>query len=63
MKTQENYRFFNNDKGKYMERIEKDGSICYFRFFNRETKVTTSCVPVWGRQEFEAMWNHIGRTD
>jgi len=63
MKTKGNFNYFNDVRGKYLERVEKDGSVAYYRFFNRETKATTSCLPVWGRQEFETIWSHMERTN
>ena len=62
MKTKGNFRFFKDSRGKYLERIEKDNSVIYYRFFNEVTKETTENIPVWGKQEFEDMWNHIPRT-
>lgn len=63
------YRFFvlNNGEEKYLERVEKDGTIKYFRHFRRDNRYFRECFPdrahIVGHDEFESVWANLVNID
>lgn len=57
-----NFNYKNTDEIKYLERVEKDGSIAYYRLLDKVEHSGREYLPTFGRQEFIDLWDHLPRT-
>ena len=56
------FNFKNTSEVKYLERVEKDNSISYYRLWNKKEHTQTEYLPTFGRQEFLDIWENLPKT-
>ena len=57
------YNYCSTFERKYLERVEKDGSVIYSKFIERIRHTGNEHLPVDNRQDFIQLWYHMPATD